>query len=107
MAININTMRIGGKHEGDQRVKLPVYASGSGTGNEVLTMDHPMRELYFANDSVGDNSLTLVISGDAALSLTFTLKAGETINERFPEFNLVTITATDDWRWYVRSGRVT
>lgn len=106
MTINRNTMRIGGAYEGIQRHFLPVYQSGSETGNKVLSMDHPMRELYIANDS-DINDMTVTITGDAELSLEFTLKAGEWMDERFPEFNAVTVTATDNWRWYVRSGRIT
>lgn len=106
MTINLTTMKKHSYYHGDQRDKLPVYDSGSETGNKVLTMDHPMRELYVANDSI-ENNLTIVVTGDASLSLTFTLLPGDMINERMPEFTTVTVTATDSWRWYVRSGRVT
>lgn len=106
MSINRTTMRIGGAYEGIQRHMLPVYDSGSETGNKVLNMDHPMRELYVANDADATD-LTIQVTGDADLDLTFTLKAGSWIDERFPEFTTVTITAAGAWRWYVRSGRVT
>jgi hypothetical protein len=105
MTINLTTMRIKGAYNGDNRARLPVYDSDSGSGNAVVTMDHAMRELYFTNDSITDD-LTLVVSGDASLSLSFTLKPGEGIDERFPEFTKLTITAVGAWRWYVRSGRV-
>lgn len=107
MAIDTVKMRRGGVYEGDQRAKLPVYASGSEVGNKVWAMDHPMRELFITNDSLDNNDLTLQVTGDADLDLTFAIKMGETINERFPEFTVLTVTATDGWRWYVRSGRVT
>ena len=106
MSINTSTMRRGGAYEGDQRAKLPVYDSGSESGNKVLNMDHPMRELYIANDST-TNNLTLQVTGEAGLDISITLKPEDTIDERFPEFLTVTVTATDSWRWYVRSGRVT
>lgn len=106
MSIDITKMRVGGAYEGDQRGKLPVYDSGIESGNLVLTMDHPMRELFLSNDSL-HNGLTLNISGDADLDLDFIINPGDSIDERFPEFTTITVTATDDWRWYVRSGRVT
>jgi len=83
---------------------LPVYSSGQETGNKVLSMDHPMRELFISNDSISDD-LTLTIKGDA-FSLDFVLKPRETLNERFCEFTSITVTAAGDWRWYVRSGMV-
>lgn len=106
MSINTNTMRRGGAYEGDQRAKLPVYDSGIESGNLVINMDHPMRELYLSNDSTA-YSLTLNISGASDLSLDFELRPYETINERFPEFEKITVTASEGWRWYVRSGRIT
>ena len=106
MSINTTTMKRTGAYHGDQRVKLPVYDSGFENGNRVLNMDHPMRELFVANDSLTDN-LTIVVTGDASLSLTFTLKPEDAIDERLPEFTTVTVTASDAWRWYVRSGRIT
>lgn len=106
MSIDRTTMRIGGAYEGIQRNLLPVYDSGKETGNKVLTMDHPMRELYIANDSDTEN-VEFTVTGDASLSLTFTLLPHDWIDERFPEFTTVTVTASGAWRWYVRSGRLT
>jgi hypothetical protein len=106
MAIDTTKMRVGGAYEGDQRAKLPVYDAGSGSGNSVLTMNHPMRELYIANDSITDD-LILQVTGDSGLDISITLKPEDWIDERFPEFSTVTITAVGNWRWYVRSGRVT
>ena len=99
-------MRTGGAYEGIQRVKVPIFDAGVKTGNQVLTMDHPMRELYLSNDSTV-NPLTVVVTGDASLSLTFVLSAGQVMDERLPEFTVVTVTATDSWSYRVRSGRVT
>ena len=107
MTINLITMKRYADYHGDQRVMLPVFDSGSATGNQVLTMDHPMRELFITNDSENDNNMTVVVSGEFGLSLSFTLKPGESLNERFSEFSVVTVTATDGFRWYVRSGRIT
>ena len=84
---------------------LPVYDSGVETGNKVLTMDHPMREIWLSNDSE-TLTLSVVVAGEASLSLSFTLYPGEVLNERFPEFLTVTVTASSAWRWYVRSGMV-
>ena len=105
MAIDTVKMRRGGAYEGIQRPFLPVYDGGNETGNLVLSMDHPMRELYIANDSTDD--LVLTVTGDADLNISITLKAGDAIDERFPEFNVVTVTSVGAWRWYVRSGRIT
>lgn len=99
-------MRRTGAYHGDQRAKLPIFDSGSESGNLVLNMDHPMRELYLTNDSVSNN-VTVVVTGDASLLLTFVLGPNETMDERLPEFTQVTVTATDSWRWRVRSGRIT
>lgn len=106
MTFNTTTMRRGAAYEGIQRGRLPVYQSGEDTGNETLVMDHPMRELFFINDSSTANA-TVVVSGPDNLSLSFTIAPGDRIDERFPEFDTVTITATHGWRWYVRSGRIT
>jgi hypothetical protein len=99
-------MRTGGAYEGIQRGVLPVYASGQETGNQALVMDHEMRDLFVANDSESAE-MTINVIGPASLNLTFVLYAGETLNERMPEFTQVNVTASDYWRWYVRSGRVT
>ena len=107
MTINLNTMARTGAYHGDQRAMLPVYDSGSETGNLVLTMDHPMRELFITNDTTDETSMTVNVSGAASLSLTFVLRQAESLNERFPEFETVTVTSSSNWRWYVRSGRVT
>jgi len=87
------------------RQLIPVYDSGSETGNQVLTMDHPMRELFISNDSDSED-MTIAITGEASLSLSFTLKPKETLNERFPEFLTATVTSAGDWRWFVRSGLI-
>lgn len=84
---------------------LPVVDSGSESGNKVLSFTYAMRELYITNDDP-EADLTVVVTGEASLSLTFTLKAGEYLDERFPEFLAVTVTATGAWRWYTRSGLV-
>jgi hypothetical protein len=87
------------------RQLLPVYDSGSETGNSVLTMDHPMRELFISNDD-DSSDITINVAGEASLSLDFVLKPKETLNERFPEFLIVTVVSGGDWRWFVRSGLI-
>jgi hypothetical protein len=106
MAIDRTAMRIAGAYEGGQRAKLPIYDSGSESGNLVLTMEHPMRELFLVNDSMSDN-LTLNVAGDASLSLDFVLIPNEQFDERLPEFLTVTVVSPGAWHWRVRSGRVT
>jgi hypothetical protein len=105
MTINLNTMQKQGWYHGDQRTSLPVWDAGSETGNLVLTMDHPMRELFVSNDDA-TSSLTVQVLGDAGLDVTFTLLHGEVLNERFTEFTSAIVTATGAWRWIVRSGRI-
>jgi len=106
MTINLSTMAKQAYYFGDQRTSLPVYDAGSETGNQVLTMDHPMRELFVSNDDATE-SLTVQVLGDAGLDITFTLLHGEVLNERFTEFTSAIVTATGSWRWICRSGRVT
>lgn len=97
-----NTYKIG-----NLRDRTPVYDTSGGTqvnGNSTLTMDHPMRELFITNDN--NTNMTIVVTGLASLNMTFLLLPGETLNERLPLFQVVTVTATGNWRWYVRSGRL-
>lgn len=105
MSVNRNTMRRGGDYQGIQRTVVPVYDSGNGNGNDEIDLDDPVRELFLSNDSAIDN-LVFQILGDS-VDLTFTLLPQETIDERFLEFTKIVITASGNWRWYVRSGRIT
>lgn len=92
---------------GNIRDRSPVYDTSGTTqvnGNQVLVMDHPMRELFLSNDS--NNNITVVVTGLASLNMSFLLLPGETLNERLPLFQIVTVTASGVWRWYVRSGRI-
>jgi hypothetical protein len=105
MALNRASVIDKGKDRGIQRDILPVYDVGSESGNKVLNMDHPMREIWLSNDSSTYNA-TAVFTGPNSLSLEFLLYPGEVLNERLPEFLTITVTATGAWRWYVRSGLV-
>lgn len=105
MTLDRSALKPGHETHWYNRQMLPVYDAGSETGNQVLSMDHPMRELWLTNDSESD-SITVQITGEASLDITFTLKPNETLNERFYEFTTVTVTAAGAWRWYVRSGLV-
>jgi len=105
MGINTSTMRRGAAYEGIQRDVLPVSDGDAGTGNESITISIPARELFLSNDSTTDN-LTFRVIGDN-VDFTYTLLPGETIDERFLEFNNLVISAVGAWRWYVRSGRIT
>lgn len=87
--------------------KVSVYDTSGITqmsGNQTLTMDFPMREIFISNDS--NSNLTAVFTGIANLNMSFLLLPGETINERLPLFNQVVVTCSGLWRYYVRSGRV-
>lgn len=104
---SVNLGNKGALDHGNQRPKLPVYDSiPNGNGNYTWTMDHPMRECFFTNDSTLNQSSAIQFLGPNGLNLNFTIYAGETFNERLPEFLSINITATDLWRAYVRSGRV-
>ena len=97
----------GESNHGNQRSSLPVYDSiTNGNGNYTWNMDHLMRECFFLNDSTTAQSATLNFTGPFNLNLTFLIYAGETFNERLPEFDTINITTSALWRAYVRSARV-
>lgn len=100
----INDSTVGAHELGRQRPKLPVFDAGSEDGNITLTMDHPMRELFIANDSESDDLTFTVYCRNG--ELTFTLKHCETFDERLELFTSVDVEASGEWRWIVRSGRV-
>lgn len=106
MSIDVTKIRQGANYEGIQRVKLPVCDSSGTTpanGNLTVNMIFTMRELFLSNDSNADMTLTVnCVSG----TLGWVLHAGETFDERLPEFNSITVTSTGNWRWYVR-GNIT
>jgi len=91
----------------NKRTKVPVY-DGSGStqesGNQTLTMDFPMRELFISNDS--NSNITFTVTGNASLNMSFLLLPGEVFDERLPLFNQVVVTASGVWRYRVRGGRV-
>ena len=90
---------------GIQRVKLPTFASYSGTGNNSQDMDHPMREISFSNDSTANITLTLTTTLG---TIPLVVMAGEVFDDRFSEFNNVQVSTTgaNAWQYIVRSGRV-
>lgn len=96
----------GAQDHGNQRAKLPVYDSiTNGNGNYAWIQDHLMREFYFSNDSTVSQT-TVNLTGPNNLNLSFVLMAGDYIDERVPDFSIMTITASDIWRAYVRSAMV-
>jgi hypothetical protein len=105
MSVDRSRVKPGHRDHWYMRGSLPVYDSGSETGNKVLSMDHAMRELYVTNDNL-ENEMTILVEGEAGLSLTFTLKPDEYLDERLPEFLTVTVTSVGAWRWMVRSGLI-
>ena len=80
------------------------------TGNRVInllaaTNGHPQREILFSNDDT--QPCTVQITGaQTGVNVTFTLKAGEIIDERLAEFDNIIITSSGPWRTYMRSGRI-
>ena len=97
-----------GAYHGDQRANTPVLGMGSETGNVTLTYPYPdtARELFLVNDS-STNPLSFVLTDHDGATYSFTLKAQESLDERFVPFVSVAVTAADAWRWIVKSGRVT
>jgi hypothetical protein len=88
---------------GSQRPRLSVEDAMSGTGNAEITLTDNARELVLLNDAATD--LTFMVVGPEG-SFTFTLKGYETIDERFPDFHTIHITASGAWRGYVRSSQI-
>lgn len=106
MAVDLTKMKRTSMEQGIQRPKLPVDDMGGFTGSQDLFMSYPMRELLISNDDA-TASLTFTISGDDGSTATFTLQAGDVLDERFYPFKEVNITATGAWRYIVRSGVIT
>lgn len=96
-----------GAYHGDQRVKMPVLDMGSETGNVTLNFSVMAREFFITNDSTDENDLSFTLTDQDGQTYTFTVKAGEHLEERYVPFNKVVVTATDGWRWIAKSGRVT
>ena len=101
MAVDLNGLDYG-KDAGMQRPKLCVYEFYQGTGNHTETFPIKMRELLFSNDSTSANC-TIQLIGPANLNISIILLPNEVVDERFPEFTSVVITATGDWRFYPRT----
>jgi len=95
-----------GAYHGDQRSKVPVLDMGSETGNVTLNFSKTAREFYIVNDSTSNDLSFTIIDNDGA-TYSFTLKFGESLDDRFVPFGSVVVTATDAWRWIAKSGRVT
>lgn len=100
-------MKTQGAYHGDQRTKTPVSGMGLETGNETLTFDPVAREFFITNDSGNSNDLSFTLTDQDGETLSFTVKPGEHLDERFVPFVSVAVTATDEWRWIAKSGRIT
>lgn len=103
MAIDRTKMVDEGQERGVQRAKLPADDGGSYTGSQTLYMSYSMREILIANDDASAD-LTFTLTGPASQNFTFTVKAGDVLDERFYPFDTVAVTATGAWRYIVRSG---
>ena len=96
-------------YHGDNRDRLPVIGSSGSTpinGNYSPTMgtdwpNIPARELFLSNDSAGDITIDVVCNGG---DLSWILHTGETFNERLPAFTSVVVSASGNWRFYVRGN---
>jgi hypothetical protein len=106
MSLDFTKMKKSFADQGIQRQKMPVDAGGSFSGNQDLFMSYPMRELLIANDST-TNNLTFTVNGGEGYTFTFTLQPGDISDERYYPFTEVNVTATDAWRYIVRSGIIT
>ena len=103
MAVDVAGALQRGHEAGKERVRLCVYEFYAGTGNHTEVFPLAMRELVFTNDS--DATMTVQILGINGLNVTATIRAGEVLDERFPEFDTVVIVAPTGkgWRFYPRS----
>jgi len=97
------------KDNGNQRAKLPVVGSSGTTqvdGNYIITQGVdfalPGREIFISNDSTAN--LTIVVNIIEGGTISFVLLPAETIDERLPLFDTVTVTATGHWRYYIRGN---
>jgi hypothetical protein len=106
MAIDLTKMKPGISEHGQQRVKLPADEAGGYTGTQTLYMTYAMRELLLSNDDASA-SLTVNVTSDSGYTITFTVLAGEVLDERYYPFNKIIVTATGAWRYLVRSGLIT
>lgn len=98
-----------GQDNGNERAKLPVIGSSGATqqnGNYSITQGVdfalPGRELYISNDS--QSNITINVNLIEGGVLSFVLLPIETIDERLMLFSRVDVTATGNWRWYVRGN---
>jgi len=98
-----------GKDNGNERAKLPVVGSSGTTqqnGNYTITQGVdfaiPGRELYISNDS--QNNITIQVNTIEGGAISFVLLPIEIIDERLPLFSSVIVTATGNWRWYIRGN---
>ena len=109
MGLNPSLMTQEPVYHGDNREKLPVIGSSGVTpvsGNLTISEGTswpalPARELFLSNDSSGDITITVTCTGG---TLSWILHTGETFNERMPPFTSVVVTASGNWRWYVRGN---
>lgn len=69
--------------------------SFSGTGNDTIKFRGDREELVLVNDGAAD---LLFVAG----ATQFTLKPGEVFDEEINPFSALIITATGNWRGYVR-----
>lgn len=106
MSIDFAKMQQRAHDQGIQRPKLPADDGGGYTGNQTLYMQYVMRELLISNDDATAD-LTVTVTGPADYTFTFTLQAGDILDERFYPFDTVAVTATGAWRYIVRSGQIT
>jgi len=67
------------------------------SGVTTRTYNTPMYSVLLMNDGATD--MTLTVSG-----LTMTIKAGEVLDEAFPQFTSVTTTAANTFRMWVRGA---
>jgi hypothetical protein len=86
--------------------KLCVYDIQSGFGNFSGAYSTPCQEILISNDSES-SSMSVRIRGVASLDLTITLMPGEVLDERFTDFSSIDIVAVGEWRYLVRTVRLT
>jgi len=86
-------------------VKPVVDYDDQDTGNHIVSFDRRQVELLMSNDSASNLSFEIYDSM-TGYTFNFTLKPDEVMDERFQEFDSLTIVATGAWRYYTRTLRL-
>ncbi len=97
---------VGTSPDVDPRARYPVADSFEGSGTATLVMTYPMRDAVIINDSE-DEDLHMSVIGIDGGYFNWTLKPGESSDERYVHFKQIELVATGaHWRVIVRSDQL-